>query len=61
MEKVDNIIFDNSCRIVVISILDKMENMCLKDRENCWMIIYGFIGTHLKWFDNLKYGVDKHE
>ena len=48
------IIFDDMCRKQIAKWIESMNDMCLKEREGRWMNIYGFVQTHLEWYESLK-------
>ena len=52
--KNDPIEFDNTCRFFIKRIVDEMDSMCLKDRQQAWEILAGFVAEHLNWFEKIK-------
>jgi len=46
--------FDDYCSGFVAFELSKQRDRCIKEREECWLMLAGFIDAHLAWFEELK-------
>ena len=46
--------FDDFCSAFVADQMEKQKDRCLKERYDAWLMILGFIGGHLRWFELMK-------